>query len=287
MWAQLLCANFGNMDAEGGRGRIRAAAGRGRGRRRGAGNSDTASPLHPRSLQHSPHYSLSGHTVVQDRPEQPQFVVIWDNVSFHWAALVRDQFTSHNIFIALNLPPYTPFLNLIEELCLAWHWKVYDHQPHAHMPLLQAMEEACGDIEVRSIQSWIRHAKRYFPVAWQGRTFPVMWMRWCGQMPTVNRIHSLNDFQSLPYNAMFCSSFFILVVPCLCVLYFYFCKNQKNKKNSKVFTLCFHVSGLTVVDQSFTQKICMRLLKSKTIQSTEYSCVLYKAHLCVFASRKE
>ena len=57
MWAQLLCANFGNMEAERGRGRVRAAAGRGRGRRRGAGNSDTASPLHPLSLQHSPHYS--------------------------------------------------------------------------------------------------------------------------------------------------------------------------------------------------------------------------------------
>ena len=34
-----------------------------------------------------------------------------------------------------------------------WLWKVYDR-----MPPLKAMEEACGDIEVRSIQGWIRHA---------------------------------------------------------------------------------------------------------------------------------
>ena len=27
---------------------------------------------------------------VQDRPEQPRFVVVWDNVSFHWAALVHN-----------------------------------------------------------------------------------------------------------------------------------------------------------------------------------------------------
>ena len=33
----------------------------------------------------------------------------------------------------------------------------------SHMPLLQAMEEACGDIEVRSIQGWIQHARQYFP----------------------------------------------------------------------------------------------------------------------------
>ena len=57
-------------------------------------------------------------TVVQDGPEQPQFVVIWDNVSFHRAALVRDWFTNHNRFIALNLPPYTQFLNPIEPACL-------------------------------------------------------------------------------------------------------------------------------------------------------------------------
>jgi hypothetical protein len=40
---------------------------------------------------------------------------------------------------------------------------VYDRQPYARMPLLQAMEEACGDREVASVQSWIRHARRYFP----------------------------------------------------------------------------------------------------------------------------
>ncbi len=28
--------------------------------------------------------------VVQDRPEQPRFVVVWDNVSFHRAALVQN-----------------------------------------------------------------------------------------------------------------------------------------------------------------------------------------------------
>ena len=52
-------------------------------------------------------------TVVQDGPEQPRFVVIWDNVSFHRAALVRDWFTNHwftnhNNFTVVYLPPYSP-----------------------------------------------------------------------------------------------------------------------------------------------------------------------------------
>ncbi|XP_063059114.1 uncharacterized protein LOC134452585 [Engraulis encrasicolus] len=45
----------------------------------------------------------------------------------------------------------------------AWRWRVYDRQPHARQPLLQAMEQACGDIDVQSIQAWIRHSRAYFP----------------------------------------------------------------------------------------------------------------------------
>lgn len=101
--------------------------------------------------------------VVQDGPEQPRFVVVWDNVSFHRAALVQNWFTNHDQFEVLYLPPYSPFLNPIEELFSVWRWRVYDRQPHARMPLLQAMEQACRDIEVRSIQGWIRHTRGYFP----------------------------------------------------------------------------------------------------------------------------
>ena len=36
------------------------------------------------------------------------------------------------------------------------------------------------------------------PVSWQGKTLLVMWMRWCDQMPTGDRLHSLNVFQSFP-----------------------------------------------------------------------------------------
>ena len=61
----------------------------------------------------------------------------------------------HPQFVVLYLPPYSPFLNPTEEFFSAWRWKVYDRQPYARMPLLQAMEDACGDIEVASVQGWI------------------------------------------------------------------------------------------------------------------------------------
>ncbi|KAL7877278.1 hypothetical protein SRHO_G00039210 [Serrasalmus rhombeus] len=45
----------------------------------------------------------------------------------------------------------------------AWRWKVYDWQPFGRMPLVQAMEEACNEIDVGVIQGWIRHSRCFFP----------------------------------------------------------------------------------------------------------------------------
>jgi transposase len=100
---------------------------------------------------------------VQDRPERPRFVVVWHDVSFHRAALVRNWFTNRHQFKVLYLPPYTPFLNPIEELFSAWRWRIYDRQPHARMPFLLAMEQACADNDLGSIHGWIRHTRQYFP----------------------------------------------------------------------------------------------------------------------------
>ncbi|KAF0039328.1 hypothetical protein F2P81_007563 [Scophthalmus maximus] len=98
-----------------------------------------------------------------DGPEQLRYVVIWDNVSFHRAALVE---TAHPCFLVVYLPPNSPFLNPIEEFFSALRWKVYDRNPQMRIPLLQAMEDACGDIAVDAFHGLIRHARRYFPRCW-------------------------------------------------------------------------------------------------------------------------
>ncbi|XP_062869513.1 uncharacterized protein LOC134331906 isoform X2 [Trichomycterus rosablanca] len=96
-------------------------------------------------------------------PGQSSIVVVWDNVSFHLAVQVKNWFTDHPQFVLLYLPPYSPFLNPIEEFFSAWRWKVYDRLPHQRIPLLQAMEEACGNIDEGACQGWIHHSRRYFP----------------------------------------------------------------------------------------------------------------------------
>ncbi|KAJ4940174.1 hypothetical protein JOQ06_026483 [Pogonophryne albipinna] len=90
-------------------------------------------------------------------------VVIWDNVAFHHSRDVRAWFEAHPHMAMEFLPPYSPFLNPIEEFFSAWRWKVYDHHPHDRMPLLDAMNAGCRDISAESCQGWCRHARRYFP----------------------------------------------------------------------------------------------------------------------------
>ncbi len=90
-------------------------------------------------------------------------VFVWDNVSFHRALQVREWFNMNQGFINLCLPPYSPFLNPIEEFFSSWRWKVYERQPYTRVNLLQAMGLACGDIGVEACQAWIRHARVFFP----------------------------------------------------------------------------------------------------------------------------
>ncbi|XP_032362812.1 uncharacterized protein LOC116674448 [Etheostoma spectabile] len=98
-----------------------------------------------------------------DQIDHMQYIVVWDNVSFHRSALVQNWFQQHPHFTVQYLPPYSPFLNPIEEFFSAWRWKVYDLRLQAEVPLIQAMEEACDQMEVAAIQGWIRHSRRFFP----------------------------------------------------------------------------------------------------------------------------
>lgn len=62
------------------------------------------------------------------RAEGVTYVTVWDNVRFHRAHVVQAWFQAHAQFTTLYLPPYSPFLNPIEEFFSAWRWKVHDRQ---------------------------------------------------------------------------------------------------------------------------------------------------------------
>ncbi len=111
-----------------------------------------------------------------------QYIVVWDNVSFHRSALVQNWFQQHPHFTVLYLPPYSPFLNPIEEFFSAWRWKVYDLRLQAEVPLIQAMEEACDQMEVAAMQGWIRHSDVSFQGVLLMTTLPAMLMKFSGQI---------------------------------------------------------------------------------------------------------
>ncbi|XP_076744850.1 uncharacterized protein LOC143420546 [Maylandia zebra] len=92
------------------------------------------------------------------------YVIIWDNVRFHKTHQIREWFTTKSDhFLNVCLPPYSPFLNPIEEFFSSWRWKVYDRQPYTRENLVRAMELACADIPVEAFRGWIRHSRAFFP----------------------------------------------------------------------------------------------------------------------------
>ncbi|XP_039464307.1 uncharacterized protein LOC120437816 isoform X1 [Oreochromis aureus] len=97
-------------------------------------------------------------------PAHHIYVIIWDNVRLHRTNQIREWFTTNSDhFLNVCLPPYSPFLNPIEEFFSSWRWKVYDRQPYTRENLLRAMEQACVDIPAEAFQGWIRRSRAFFP----------------------------------------------------------------------------------------------------------------------------
>lgn len=97
------------------------------------------------------------------------FVVVCDNVAFHHSAAVTAWFTAHPRISVLFLPPYSPFLNPIEEFFSAWRWKVYDHCPHNQLSLLDAMNVGCGNISPEACQVRKNTLKNVLPTVHRQR----------------------------------------------------------------------------------------------------------------------
>ena len=55
-------------------------------------------------------------------------------------------------------PPYSPFLNPIEELFSIWRWKACEQAT-----FLQAIDDACNDITADQCQAWIHRARIFIP----------------------------------------------------------------------------------------------------------------------------
>ncbi|KAL4008525.1 hypothetical protein ACER0C_002377 [Sarotherodon galilaeus] len=96
-------------------------------------------------------------------PHLPIYVIVWDNVNFHHSPLIRGWFAAHPRMVMGFLPPYSPFLNPIDEFFSAWRWRVYEHHAQDQPSLLHAMDAACDDITGDQCRGWLWHARRFFP----------------------------------------------------------------------------------------------------------------------------
>lgn len=97
------------------------------------------------------------------RPDLPNDVIVWDNVSFHRTNIVREWFAALERITMDFLPPSSQFLYRTESFFSARRWKVYDYQAQDQMSLLDAVNDACEDITCDQCRGWLRHARRFFP----------------------------------------------------------------------------------------------------------------------------
>ena len=87
-------------------------------------------------------------------------LVVMDNVSFHKCNLVKEKFieTGHEV---LYLPPYSLFLNPMENLFSKWKDFVKRSNCMSELELMCSMEEGLNLITNEDCEGWYRNMKRY------------------------------------------------------------------------------------------------------------------------------
>lgn len=86
---------------------------------------------------------------------------VMDNAPVHNKTNLIDLANSEGHQI-LFLPPYSPFLNPIENVFHQWKSIVRKNNPKSHQELVKLMEEAPNEISSTQLNSYVRHSKKYF-----------------------------------------------------------------------------------------------------------------------------
>lgn len=87
-------------------------------------------------------------------------VLIMDNVRFHHHALVKEWISRNNLSV-LYLPPYSPFLNPIEETFSKVSNSIALSRSENTETLLESVEFAFRSITSENIRGWFRHSRAY------------------------------------------------------------------------------------------------------------------------------
>ena len=94
-------------------------------------------------------------------------ILIMDNVPFHRSLRIRELVRSfgHTLFY---LPPYSPFLNSIENVFNQWKNAVQTAKPTNEHKLLAAIEDAARLISPTQCRNYFSHMESYIPRCMRG-----------------------------------------------------------------------------------------------------------------------
>lgn len=93
-------------------------------------------------------------------------VLVMDNVAFHKTELVRSiiQNSGHQLLL---LPPYSPFLNPIEEVFSQLKSIVKRSNPNNTSELLESIQKSPEEVTSVHLENFVRHSKSYFSACLQ------------------------------------------------------------------------------------------------------------------------
>lgn len=95
-----------------------------------------------------------------NKKKKDMFIVM-DNYRIHHSAFVVDAINKRG-YKPLFIPPYSPFLNPIEECWAKIKSKIKRNPLDTNSKLTPRIVEACQSVSVNDCLGWIRHAETYW-----------------------------------------------------------------------------------------------------------------------------
>ncbi|KAG2212586.1 hypothetical protein INT47_000562 [Mucor saturninus] len=96
-----------------------------------------------------------------DKHDKKGFFIVMDNCRVHHSAFVVDAINKRG-YKPLFMPPYSPFLNLIEECWSKIKSNIKRNPLDKADNLTSRLPGVCGSVTVQDCQGWIRHAETFW-----------------------------------------------------------------------------------------------------------------------------
>jgi len=91
-----------------------------------------------------------------------KMVFIMDNAAIHHSSDVKSWFQVHRDRVrAFYLPPYSPFLNPIEECFSKIHYKIAQARPDTNNTLMMSVKDAFAAVTAENCRGWFSHSRQY------------------------------------------------------------------------------------------------------------------------------